>query len=139
MNKMHENQHLAVGLLAETLSTTNDTGDYVAMKDFRECLAVLITGPIAEGETAVLALYEAEDDEGTNAAPISGATTTLTGASGGSASGIAAVDMSGFPLSDGFGYIACKVTTSAVIVAAVVLMRGDAREGITQDASVVTL
>jgi len=100
---------------------------------------VLITGPVSESETAILALYEATDSSGTSATPISGATVTITGASGGSASGIAAVDMSGFPLSDGFGYVACKVTTSAVIVAAVVLMRGGSYEQITQDCEVTVL
>lgn len=139
MNKMHENQHLAVGLLPQSLATTNQTGAFLSLADYREALAVLITGPVSESQTAILALYEATDSSGTSAAPISGATVTITGAAGGSASGVAAVDMSNFTLSDGFGYVGCRVTTSDTIVAGVVLMRGDPREGITQDGEVVTV
>jgi hypothetical protein len=139
MNLMHQNQHLGIGLLPQVLSTTNDVGDYFPMADFREALAVMITGPIAQSETAILTILEAEDDGGTNAAPISGASVTLTGAQGGSASGLAALDVSGFVLTPGFAYIACKIETSDAITAAAVLMRGASRKETAQDCQVVTL
>jgi len=135
MFRMSEYAKLDVGLPSQSIATNNVTGSYFSLADHREALAVLVVGAIAEAATATLQIMEATDDAAAGAQAISGAAAVITGGSGGDASGIAFVDLTHFALSDTYTHVACKVTTVGTVICGAVLMRGDAREAVSQTAT----
>jgi len=135
MFRMSEYAKLDVGLPSQSIATNNVTGSYYSLADHRAVLAVLVVGAIGENATATLQVKEAQDDAAAGAQDIAGAVAVITGGSGGDASGIAFVDLEHFSLSAGYTHVACKVTTVGTVICAAVLLRGDAREGISQTAT----
>jgi len=79
---------------------------------------------------------EAEASDATGANALTSATATFTAPSGGVASACVYVDIEHFALSADHGYIAVKVATTATpAVCSAILLRGDGREQVSQDAT----
>lgn len=67
-----------IGLLPQSLATTNATGSYLSLKDFGMIAFVMITGAIAATKTAVLQIMQAKTAAGGSAKALTGATVTVT-------------------------------------------------------------
>lgn len=78
MNKLYEEIKLDIGLAPVSLASTNATGTYFSLAEFRKALAVLIAGPMAITKTAKIEIYEATDAAAGGAQLLTGATATIT-------------------------------------------------------------
>ena len=135
MNRMNEVQRIDCGLLPQSISAGNEIGDYYSLKDHRQALAIGSCGALTSGQTLTVSLMEAEDTDGTNAQALTSATATYTAPAEGVASAVVYVEVEHFSLSDGFNSVAVKVATTATIECAAILLRGDPRESVSQDAT----
>lgn len=62
MNRSYEEVKMDIGLVGQELASTNATGKYFNMKEFRSALAVLTTGNITAGGSAALQIMEAKTE-----------------------------------------------------------------------------
>jgi len=62
MNRSYENIKMDMGLVPQELASTNATGKYFNMKEFRSALAVLTVGNITAGGSAALQIMEAKTE-----------------------------------------------------------------------------
>jgi hypothetical protein len=140
MKPLYKRAKIDVGLLSQSIASSNKTGGYFDMQMYRKALAILNVGTMADTNTAVIELLQAKDVSGTEAKAIEGATATVT-AVGALTSGCAfvEVDVLSLDVNNGFEYIAAKVTTTGTIVSGVVLLRGDGRFEPEQDAQAFAL
>jgi hypothetical protein len=134
MKPMYKREKIDVGLAPQSIASTNKTGGYFGMQMYRKALAILSTGAMADTNTAKIELLQAKDNIGTDAKAIDGASAIIT-ASGALTSGCAfiEIDVSSLDLTNGFEYVAARVTTNATLVSGVTLLRGDGRFEAEQD------
>ena len=78
MNKMFEEFKIDLGLAPVSLATTNATGEYFSLADYRRVIAILQAGPIAATKTAKIEVYQATNAAAGSAALLAGATATIT-------------------------------------------------------------
>jgi len=78
MKRIFEEVKEDIGLIPQSLGSTNATGRWYPMKNYRRVLAHLVCGAIASGGTAVIELDQATDAAGTSAKVITNATATIT-------------------------------------------------------------
>lgn len=135
MKQIYKRAKIDVGLLSQSIASSNKTGGYFGMQMYGKALAILNVGAMADTNTAKIELLQAKDESGTDAKAIEGAEAIIT-ASGTLTSGCAFVEVNVFSLdiNNGYEYIAAKVTTTGTIVCGVVLLRGDGRFEPEQDA-----
>ncbi len=62
MNRSYEDQKIDVGLVPQSIASTNVTGKYFSMAEFRTALAVLTVGNITAGGSAALQIMEAKTE-----------------------------------------------------------------------------
>ena len=67
-----------IGLKPTSLASTNATGEYVGLADYRKAIAVLQVAGMAAAETAKIEVYQATNAAGGSAALLAGATATIT-------------------------------------------------------------
>ena len=77
MEKISEREKIDLALKPQSLATTNATGSYLSLKDFRQLIVVVFAAAIAAGKTVVLQLMQAKDTAGTDAKVITSAAVTL--------------------------------------------------------------
>ncbi len=135
MKQMYKRAKVDIGLLSQSIASSNKTGGYFGMQMYGKALAVLNVGAMADTNTVKIELLQAKDESGTDSKAIEGASATIT-ASGALANGCALVEVDVFSLdiNNGFEYISAKVTTTGTIACGVVLLRGDGRFEPVQDA-----
>ncbi len=78
MHKMYEGFKVDVGLQPISLASTNATGAYYSLADFRRLLAVLDIASMVAGGTAKLEVFQATNAAAGSAQLITGATATIT-------------------------------------------------------------
>jgi len=78
MNKIFEEKKIDIGLPPVSMASTNDTGEYFCLADYRKAIAILQVGPMAITKTALLEVYQATNAAGGSAALLAGATATIT-------------------------------------------------------------
>ena len=76
-NKIYEGIKLDIGLKPTSLATTNATGEYFSLADYRKAIAVLQVAAMAAAGTAKLEVYEATNASAGSAALLAGATATI--------------------------------------------------------------
>ncbi len=67
MNKLTEELDVVIGVATQDIGTTNITGGYIAVGNYREILATLITESLTATKIAGIALIQAKDSSGTGA------------------------------------------------------------------------
>ena len=77
-NKLYEGMKIDVGLPPTSLATTNATGQYYSLADYRKAIAVLQVAAMAAGNTAKIEVFEATNALAGSAALLAGATATIT-------------------------------------------------------------
>jgi len=78
MNKLYEALKVDIGLPPTSLASTNATGCYFSLAEYRKALAVLNAAAMAATKTCKLEIYEAEDAAGTGAQLLTSASVTIT-------------------------------------------------------------
>lgn len=78
MKRINEIIKEDIGLTPQSIISTNATGRYFPMKNYRQALIHLVTGTIVAGGTVTVSFLQATDAAGTSAKAISGATATIT-------------------------------------------------------------
>ncbi|MBE9546756.1 MAG: hypothetical protein IMF10_04560 [Proteobacteria bacterium] len=78
MNKLYEALKVDIGLAPVSLATTNKTGEYFCLADYRKAIAILQIAGMAATKTAKIEVYEATNAEAGSAALLTGATATIT-------------------------------------------------------------
>jgi len=78
MNKLYEEMKIDIGLQPVSLATTNATGEYFDLADYRKAIAVMSAAAMAATKTAKLEVYEAKNAAAGSAALLTGATATIT-------------------------------------------------------------
>lgn len=78
MRRLSEQAKAEMGLIPMALNNTNTTGQYFKVAKYGRILFTLLIAAMAATKTAILALYEATDADGTDAAAITSATCTVT-------------------------------------------------------------
>ncbi len=76
--RMIEGLKADIGMVGKSLATTNATGRYYDMRNYRTLLVVLIAGAIAITKTVKVELLQATDAIATGAKVITGANATIT-------------------------------------------------------------
>ncbi|MBA7523699.1 hypothetical protein ES705_15832 [subsurface metagenome] len=77
MNRSYENLDIAIGLEPQSLISTNVTGPYYNMEEYRECLAITNIGNISAGGSVVTQIRQAATSTGESAADITSRTCTV--------------------------------------------------------------
>lgn len=67
MNGINEALKIDIGVVAQTITNSNDTGRYYDMSKYRRALAIYNVGAMAAGTTAKIEFYQATDALGTGA------------------------------------------------------------------------
>lgn len=78
MNKIYEEMKIDVGLPPTSLATTNATGMYYSLAEFRRAIAILIVAAMAATKTAKIEVYQAKNAAAGSAKLLTGATATIT-------------------------------------------------------------
>ena len=78
MKRINEIVKEDIGLTPQSLASTNNTGKYFLMQNYRQCLLHLVTGTIVAGGTVTVSFLQATDAAGSNAKAITNATATVT-------------------------------------------------------------
>ena len=78
MNKLFEEIKIDIGLKPTSLATTNATGEYFSLADYRKAIAILQVAAMAATKTAVLEVFQATNAAAGSAALLAGATATIT-------------------------------------------------------------
>lgn len=77
MNRSYESLKIDMGLVPQSLASTNATGKYFNMKEFRSALAVLTAGNISAGGSAALQIMEAKTERAGSAQALTGKLATI--------------------------------------------------------------
>ena len=77
MNRAYENLKFDTGLLPQSLASTNKTGPYFNMKEFRSALAILNVGNITAAGSAALQIMEAKTEAAGSAQALGGKLATI--------------------------------------------------------------
>ena len=77
MNRSYENLRIDMGLVPQSLASTNATGKYFNMKEFRSALAVLTAGNIAAGGSAAIQIMEAKTEAAGSAQALTSRVATI--------------------------------------------------------------
>lgn len=77
MNKSYENLDIAIGLEPQSIISTNVTGPYYNMAEYRECLAVTNIGNITAGGTVATQIRQAATSTGGSAADLTSRVATV--------------------------------------------------------------
>lgn len=78
MNKIYEEMKIDTGLKPTSLATSNATGEYFNLADYRKAIAILQVAAMAITKTAKIEVYQATNAAAGSAALIAGATATIT-------------------------------------------------------------
>ena len=78
MERISEAVKVDIGLAPQSLVSTNATGSYYSMANYRKVLAHLVTGTIVAAGTVTVALFQATSAAGAGSKAITNATATLT-------------------------------------------------------------
>jgi hypothetical protein len=77
MNRSYEDFKIDMGLVPQSIASTNVTGKYYAMKEFRTALAILTVGNITAGGSAALQIMEAKTEAGGDAQALTSRLATI--------------------------------------------------------------
>jgi len=77
MNRLYEQIKLDVGLEPQSLASTNKTGSYWNVKEFRSALAILTVGNITAAGSVALQIMEAKDEDAGSAQALTGKLATI--------------------------------------------------------------
>lgn len=77
MHRLYESIKFDTGLLPQSLASTNKTGRYYSMKEFRSALAILNVGNIAAGGSVALQILEAKTEAAGEAQDLTGKLATI--------------------------------------------------------------
>ncbi|MBA7562607.1 hypothetical protein ES695_02780 [Candidatus Atribacteria bacterium 1244-E10-H5-B2] len=77
MNKSYEDLQIDIGLEPQSIASTNVTGPYYDMAEYRECLAVTNIGNITAGGTVATQLIQASSSTGASAADLTSRVATV--------------------------------------------------------------
>ncbi|MBA7523455.1 hypothetical protein ES705_15582 [subsurface metagenome] len=77
MNKSYENLDIAIGLEPQSIASTNVTGPYYNMAEYRECLAVTNIGNITAGGTVACQIRQAATSTGESVADLTSRVATV--------------------------------------------------------------
>lgn len=77
MNRAYEDLKVDIGLLPQSLISTNATGKYYNMAEFREALAILTVGNITAAGTAALQIMEAKTERAGSAQALTSYVATI--------------------------------------------------------------
>ncbi|MBA7608524.1 hypothetical protein ES703_15701 [subsurface metagenome] len=77
MNKSYENLDIAIGLEPQSIASTNVTGPYYNMAEYRECLAVTNIGNISAGGTVATQIRQAATSTGESVADLTSRVATV--------------------------------------------------------------
>lgn len=77
MNRLYEELKIDTALEPQSLASTNATGKYFNMKEFRTALAILNVGNITAGGTSKIEVMEAKTERAGSAQAISGKVATI--------------------------------------------------------------
>lgn len=78
MNKLFEELKVDIGLKPTSLATSNATGEYFSLADYRKAIAILQVAAMAATKTAKIEVYEATNAEAGSAQLLPSATCTIT-------------------------------------------------------------
>lgn len=77
MNRSYEDLKVDIGLLPQSLISTNATGKYYSMKEYREALAILTAGNITAAGTTALQIMEAKTERAGSAQALTSRVATI--------------------------------------------------------------
>jgi hypothetical protein len=77
MNRSYEDLKIDMGLVPQSIASSNVTGKYFAMKEFRTALAILNVGNITAGGSAALQIMEAKTEAGGDAQALTAQVATI--------------------------------------------------------------
>jgi len=77
LNKSYENLDIAIGLEPQSIASTNVTGPYYNMAEYRECLAVTNIGNISAGGTVATQIRQAATSTGESVADLTSRVATV--------------------------------------------------------------
>jgi PKD repeat protein len=77
MNRSYEDLKVDIGLLPQSIASTNVTGKYYSMKEYREALAILTVGNITAAGTAALQIMEAKTEAAGSAQALTSRVATI--------------------------------------------------------------
>ena len=77
-NKLYEGMKIDIGLKPTSLASTNATGEYFSLADYRKAIAVLQVAAMAITKTAKIEVFQATNAAAGSAALLAGATATIT-------------------------------------------------------------
>jgi len=77
MNRIYEDIKMDMGLVPQELASTNATGKYFNMKEFRSALAVLTVNGITAGGSAALQIMEAKNERAGSAQELTSQVATI--------------------------------------------------------------
>jgi len=77
MNKSYESLKMDMGLVPQSIASSNVTGKYFSMAEFRSALAVLTVGNITAGGTAALQIMEATSERAGSAQALTSYVATI--------------------------------------------------------------
>ena len=77
MQRNYEENLISVGLEPQSLASTNKTGPYYSMKEFRSALAILTCGNITAAGSVALQIMEAKTEEAGSAQALAGKLATI--------------------------------------------------------------
>lgn len=77
MNKSYENLDIVIGLEPQSIASTNVTGPYYDMAEYRECLAVTNIGNITAGGTVATQIRQAATSTGGSVADLTSRVATV--------------------------------------------------------------
>lgn len=112
--------------------TTDRTGSYVAMRNYRQVQALVTTATVPTDSVVTVQLLQAQDDSGTGEKALS-AVVSQTAASGGEAITLT-VEANASDLDDGFTHVTAQVTCDddAAVNGAALLIRANGRYGTSE-------
>jgi len=77
MNRRYEDSKINVGLIPQSLASTNKTGRYYSLAEFRSALAIVNIGNIAAGGSVALQIMEAKNEAASGAQDLTGKLATV--------------------------------------------------------------
>ena len=110
MNKLTEQIDVVLGVTPQDIGTADVTGAYVAVGNYREVLATLITGSLTATKVATVELLQATDSSGTGAKALATAVSATAPTGNGVVIAEVGASVDSLDSNNGFAYVAVKVT-----------------------------
>jgi len=109
MPRLTERVDVVAAVAPQDIGTADVTGGYIAVSNYREILATLITGVLTDTKLATVELLQAKDSSGTDAKAF---VTAVTAVADGAVAVIAEVggSMEYMDTNNGFTHVAVKLT-----------------------------